>query len=171
MNFRNRAIARRNDSLSFYVPTIYHSWLRTLSNQIKSYPIFLLAENRELNEMMVVALRKPFQSYQYSTGIYLTWYCQKMPKTPYLWLFMYYLVLLSHFKQQKFEKFLPATQAEKKVYEKDFLEFFIWPWGQQFWIPCKILAMKHIMVKMALKSWKTLSLSQEWMKSNYVIWL
>ena len=109
-----------------------HSWLRTLSNhvfksQIKFYPIFLLAENRELNEMMVVALRKPFQSYQYSTGIYLTWYCQKMPKTPYLWLFMYYLVLLSHFKQQKFEKFLPAIQAEKKVYEKNFLEFFVWP--------------------------------------------
>ena len=38
---------------------------------------------------------------------------------------MYYLVLLSHFKQQKFEKFLPAIQAEKKVYEKDFLEFFV----------------------------------------------
>ena len=38
---------------------------------------------------------------------------------------MYYLVLLSHFKQQKFENFLPATQAEKKVYEKDFLEFFL----------------------------------------------
>ena len=86
--------------------SLLHSWLRTLSNhvfksQIKFYPIFLLAENRELNEMMVVALRKPFQSYQYSTGIYLTWYCQKMPKMPYLWLFMYYLVLLSHFKQQK----------------------------------------------------------------------
>ena len=71
LNFRNRAIARRNDSLSFYVPTIYHSWLRTLSNQIKSYPIFLLAENRELNEMMVVALGKPFQRYQYSICTYL----------------------------------------------------------------------------------------------------
>ena len=71
LNFRNRAIARRNDSLSSYVPTIYHSWLRTLSNQIKSYPIFLLAENRELNEMMVVALGKPFQRYQYSICTYL----------------------------------------------------------------------------------------------------
>ena len=106
-----------------------HSWLRTLSNhvfksQIKFYPIFLLAENRQLNEMMVVALRKPFKRYQYCTGIYLTWYCQKMPKTLYLWLFMYYLVILSHFKQKKFEKFLPAIQAEKKSVWKGFPRVF-----------------------------------------------
>ena len=68
-------VAKRWAKYLFYY--VVHSWLRTLSNhvfksQIKFYPIFLLAENRELNEMMVVALRKPFQSYQYSTGIYLT---------------------------------------------------------------------------------------------------
>ena len=56
---------------------IQHSPLRNLSNQvflhqIKCYPIFLLAENRQFNEIMVDIIQAALQRYLYSTGTNLT---------------------------------------------------------------------------------------------------
>ena len=36
---------------------------------------------------------------------------------------------ISIFNKFQFLHWNPATQAEKKVYGKDFLEFFLWAWG------------------------------------------
>ena len=66
------AMSKVPDLLQEHTPGSEHYQTTFLRAKLSFTPFFFLAENSELNEMMVVALRKPFKIYQYSTGIYLT---------------------------------------------------------------------------------------------------